>query len=238
MTDLQHDVIRGVHHRIDRAHAGQAQAQLHPVWAGALFRALQHTQHEAPIQLRIRDLDAGLSGDRRPVGRQVSLWFAQRLSGQGCQFAGNADHAGVAAHIRQDVDFQNSVAHIFHQRPAGRGVVIQNDDALVLLGDAKLFFGANHRKGINPANFGALEGGEYLPGLVTVVKARAFTGIGHFERFGQRSNALVLEQIGRAGQNHPFTRAVVQAAQDQAVSIGVRHDLIDLRYYNFFRVPG
>ncbi len=53
----------------------------------------------------------------------------------------------------------------------------------MFLGNAQLFLGANHGKGIHPANFGAFQCGQGLPIRMSVIKGGPFVGISHLDRF-------------------------------------------------------
>ena len=49
LADLQHDVVGGIDNVVDRAHAGQAQAALHPVGAGTDLDIPDQAQREARV---------------------------------------------------------------------------------------------------------------------------------------------------------------------------------------------
>ncbi len=237
LADLEHDVVGGVHDAVDRAHARQAQAALHQVGAGlgVTLRARPSTKRGLSSGLVIWMLTSpAMDG---PSAASAGAGLRSGLAGHGGQLARHTQHAGIAGHVGGDRNLEDGIAHVVDQGHAGGRVVIQDDHALVLVRDAQLFFGADHRERFDAADFGALERGQHLAGLVPVVDARAFFGVGHLERFGQRPLALVRVQVGRAGQHDDLARAIIQPAQHQPVGVGVRHDLVDLRHHDLIRVP-
>ena len=109
----------------------------------------------------------------------------------------------------------------------------------MLLGDAQLLFGADHREGFHPADDRAFEGGEHEPRLMTVVEAGALTGVGDLDRLGQGSRALVFQQVRRAGENgERFGGAIIQLAQHQPIGVRVRQHLEDGGGDEFIPLPG
>ncbi len=238
LAGFQHDVIGGVHNAVDRPHARQAQTALHPIGAGARRRAAQHADHKARVHGGVLNLNGNLPHHAGPIRGQTALRQAQRFAGDGGQFAGHTQHAGVADHVGQDGNFEHGVAHVVRQGHARGRIVIQEDDALMLLRDAQFLLGTHHRVAFHAADLGALEGGQHLSRLVAVVNLRALFGVGHFDRPGQGPLAFVIVQIGRAGEHHLFLQAVIQAAQHQAVRVGVGHDLVNLRHHHLLAIPG
>ena len=177
-------------------------------------------------------MDAPSRGDR-------CLRFAQGQPQQGGKLAGNPQDAGIADHVGQDIEVEDRVAHVVHERHAHRGVGIQDDDALVLLGDAQLLFGADHREGFHPADDRPFEGGEHEPRLMTVVEPGAFAGVGDLDRLGQGSRALVFQQVRRAGQNgERLGAAIIQLAEHQPIGVGVRQHLQDRGGDELIPLPG
>ena len=72
---------------------------------------------------------------------------------------------------------------------------------------------------------------------MAVVDLRPFAGISHLERLFQPANAFVREQVRRAGQDDVFLLAVVEFAQYQPVSVGMRHHLRDRGDDDFIGSP-
>ena len=86
-----------------------------------------------------------LSLDRLARRLDVVRRQLQRLAGQRRHLAGHADQRQAAGHVRQHVELQDDVAHEIGQRHADRGVVFEEDDALVFLVDAELEGRTDHR---------------------------------------------------------------------------------------------
>ena len=142
LTHLQHHIVGDVYHVVDRAHAGQLEAALHPVGAGADLQTLDQAEDEARVQLGVGNFNPRFALNGGAFSDKVEeIWRqAQRLAGESGHFAGHAQDAGGAGGVGQDGDAQHGIAHVIHQRHAHRGVVIQDDDALVVFRNAQLFF--------------------------------------------------------------------------------------------------
>ena len=73
---------------------------------------------------------------------------------------------------------------------------------------------------------------------MTIVEARPFTGIGDLNGLSQGAFALVLKQVGRAGEDNDLAAAaILQTAQRQTVCIGMRHHFVNLSHHKFIRLP-
>ncbi len=141
---LQHGVVGCIDDIIDRAHAAQAQSLLHPVRAWLDLDILDQAEHKARVKLRLLDFDGGHAGNARSICMHLKIWLAQNLACQSSYFARYSQDIGVSGDIRRDGNIQYRIAHIIHQGHSGWGVVIQQDNAFMLIGNAQLLFGASH----------------------------------------------------------------------------------------------
>ena len=73
---------------------------------------------------------------------------------------------------------------------------------------------------------------------MSVIQAGALARVGYFQGLFQPACTFVGIQVRGAGQHDQFAVPVIQAAQNQAVCIRVRHDLIDLGYHELIPLPG
>ncbi len=80
LTELEHDVIGGIHDAIDRAHARQAQAHLDLVGAGARLNTTDQAKDKPRIQRWIGDIQGRFAINARAGDRQPCLRFAQRFA--------------------------------------------------------------------------------------------------------------------------------------------------------------
>ena len=120
LPELVHDVVRDVHDRADRAHAGRDQPALHPLRRWAVGDAVEPARREARVELGLLDPDAD-------VGRGVVIGLdnggvreSQRDPGEGGDLACQADHAQGVAPVRLDVDVEHRLADQVRQRRAER----------------------------------------------------------------------------------------------------------------------
>ena len=238
LTQFQHDIIGGIHNAVDRAHPSQVQPALNPVGAGLNFDPFNQTQNEARVEVGILNMDRGPALDGFSSHLQRLIRVAQCLAGSRRDLTGHAQHAGIPHHVGQGVHVKDRVAHKVGQRRASRRVPIQQNHALVLIGDAQFLLRADHGEGFHAADLHTLEGGELSPRLVPIKQDGALAGISHFQRSVQRALTPVIEQVGRARQHNQLFLAVAQPAQHQPVSIGVRHNLLNLSDDELLFGPG
>ena len=83
-----------------------------------------------------------------------------------------------------DGNIVNRVANVIRQRHAGGGVVGQDDDAFVLVGNAQLALRTSHRIRFDATDLLALEHSGLISGLVGVDDGGTFAGIDHFQGLG------------------------------------------------------
>jgi len=73
---------------------------------------------------------------------------------------------------------------------------------------------------------------------VAIVELRAFLRVSDLERRGQQADPLEFVQVGRAGEDDVILFTVEQAAQHQAVSVGVGHHFGHFSSHDLLAVPG
>ena len=112
-------------------------------------------QGEARIQLRLLYLDPNLPLDgsafRQKVERRVAHVDIQDRG----DFPRDADHTEAARQVRRQFDIQHYISqHVRQRRPGNIALVmIHDDDAFVLIGDAQFLFRADHALVENAAQF-------------------------------------------------------------------------------------
>src|SRR5690606_4247995 len=123
----------------------------------------------------------------------------------------------------RDLEFDDRVAEVVLQRGTLRRIVLENQDALVLIRDTQFLFGANHALGLDAANLARLEG--LVLQLLGVAVDQAGAGKGE-------GDLLPLRDIRRAGNDGQATIfAGINVGEDKAVGIRMGlyiHDLTDV----------
>jgi len=109
----------------------------------------------------------------------------QWLAGEGCHFPCYSEDIGIAGDVGGNGNIKNRVAHIFHQGSSGFGIVIQDDDAGMVIGNTQLFFGTCHRVRIDAPNFRTFKRYQHLSVLVAIIYLGTFFGISDHDRFWQ-----------------------------------------------------
>ena len=118
-TQFQHGVIRGIHHVVDRPHTGEFEAVLHLQRGGLDLYIADQSQHKARVELRIGDLERGVTGGT-DLGRRWKFRCVEGFTGDGSNLARQSEHAGAACKTGQQVHVQHGVPQQVDQRGAGR----------------------------------------------------------------------------------------------------------------------
>ena len=131
-----------------------------------------------------------------------------------------------------EVEVEHHIAQVVRQGHAHRGVVGEDHDALVLVGDAQLLLGADHALRAHAADHGRLEGEVAQLLGVAVNEARADLGEGHL------LTSIADLNVGGAGDHgHGLLRPVVHDGDGQPVGVGVGPHLQDLAHKELVAVP-
>ena len=150
---LEHHVVGDVDDVADRPLPGEQQAPLQPPGRRRDGGALEQRGGEARVELGIADVDLDPAGQRRAFSLDLGRGRPQHGPGQRRDLARHAQDAGVAHHVGRDVDVEDAVAGVVGQRRAGgRRVGVEDDNALVPVGDAQLLLGADHRPRLDAAD--------------------------------------------------------------------------------------
>ncbi len=191
LPHFEHHVIRDVHDVVDRPHARQPQTALHPIGRFADLHLADQHGGKTRIQFRFANISGHFAFQRNTGLRYFKGRRLELLPGERGNFARDAEHVCVPRHVRVDFHLEHHVANVFGQRHANGGVVVEKDDALVLVADAQFLFGTHHRIGVDAANLCPFQRHQFAPRLVAVVQGRAFFGVGGLDRFGQRPQPFI-----------------------------------------------
>ena len=217
LAHLQHDEVRHVDDVVDRALPGRGQAPLQPLRRGADADAADDRRDVAAADVGVGDLDGRRLRDRRPLLRVLDLRLAHGLAGQRRHLAGDAEHGEVVGPVGRGRDVEHGLAeHLAQRRPDG-GRVVEDEDALVLIGEAELQLRADHAGRDDAADLRPLE-------LAGRAGMRIVEG-GALQREG---DLLPRRDVGRAADDRlGRVAAVVHGGQAEAVGGGVGLDAGD-----------
>ena len=158
LTELQHHVVGHIHQRTDRADAAAHEALLHPVGRRRLG---VHTADDPAAVTRASFRRIKNDRTRLVVGRRHDFAGrqAERTTGQGRHFAGNAGKAQAVGTIRRQLDREQGVVKLeeFPQVDTDRGVLRQHQQAAALIRKTELLGRAKHAKGFDTTQLGRLD---------------------------------------------------------------------------------
>ena len=126
LTQLQHDIISYVHHRMNTAHTTATQAFDHP--QGCLGRGIDTLDHTSGIVRAIlRHLQYHLAAGFTLDDDGFDDGLTQPRLGQGRQFARDTGDAEAVATVGRQIDFQLLIVERqqYGQRSAWLGVLLQ-----------------------------------------------------------------------------------------------------------------
>ena len=140
------DVVGDVDEGVDRAQPDRGEAPLHPRRRGAVLHAAHEPEREGRAEMLVARLEGEGDGDGAGAGALHRLHgVALELAEAGRrEIAGDAVDRGAVGPVRRQVDLDDRVIEPGIGRvglPDGR-VLGQVDDALVVVGELKLRFGA------------------------------------------------------------------------------------------------
>ena len=225
LVQLEEDVVRRVHHVVDRALADRGEPRRQPLGAFPDSHAADHRRDVTRTALRVleTDLDAvdyasvGLS-DSRTVGRSArppdrltarDLGQLHRPAQHGGDLARHALVAqqvgSVGGHVKDELIVGDG--HRIEKARAGGSRGVQLEEAGVILAQSELARRQQHPVGLDATNLAALE-------LDPARERGAYGGEGVFP---------ARLHVGRAAHHleRPADPAGVDEAQRQAVSVGV-----------------
>ncbi len=226
LPGLEHDVVGDVDDVIDGPHAHAAEPILHPERRRADGQAFDDGGGEATAKVRVGDGDFDPGGRRRRAFRVRDIGFAKGKPQERRNFAGEAEDAEEVGAVRPGGDVEDDVAELFHKGAANWRIRGQDEDALVLLAEAQLFFAEDHTRGFDAADSVALE----LRGLACVA-------VDEDGALGGEGNLLAGGEVGSAADDGPLAFAGVDRGKTKAVGVGVRLDAKDFGDADEGRVP-
>ncbi len=157
LAPFEHDVVCHIDDVVDRPHPGVGQAALHPARRGADLHVRQQHRGVARTQFRVFNFDFHLAGDRLALRLALVLRQLQLGTSQRGHLAGDPNQRLRPRQVRRHLQLQHDIAHEIGRRYAHRRVGFEEDDPLVLLVDAQLIGGADHRLAWHAADLSRLE---------------------------------------------------------------------------------
>ena len=157
LAQLEHHVVRGVHHVAHGPLAGRQETHLDAVRRRTDLDAAHPAAHEARAQVRIEDVDPEPLGRRSARLGHIGPWQAQRPARGRGDLACQADDRERVATVRLDVDVEDDLAEELGERAAERRVRRQDEDPLAIGGHPQLFARAEHAVAHDSHLLGALD---------------------------------------------------------------------------------
>ena len=161
LPQLEHDVVRRVHHVVDRAHPGQEQALGDPARRRPDHDVVEHRDREPGAQLGRRHRRRRRRLDRSPARRRVGrLRRVERELEARREVAGDPHHRPRVGAVALDGDVEDGVGlepQRLGQRRArfARGLVAQDQQAGAVVGEPELLPRAQHPVGPDAAHLAA-----------------------------------------------------------------------------------
>lgn len=148
LAELEQHVVGDVDEVGDRAHADRAQALGDPPRRRPHAQPFDHARDVARAVLAGGDRELDLRIAWRPVGRQIGIGHDKPAAQHRDQLARDAEVAEQIASIRGGIHFEQPVVDAERALRGGaeRGaiVLVEHDDAGVILGQPELVLGAQH----------------------------------------------------------------------------------------------
>ena len=212
LAGLQHDEVGDVDDVVDGALAGGDESLLEPVGRGADFDAPDDGDDVAQAEVRVGDLDAGGVDDGGAVLGVVGLRLADSLAGEGGDLAGDAEEGEVVGAVGGGGDVEDGLAEHVGEGGADFEGVVEDEDALVFVGEAEFALRADHAGGLDAADLGFLE----LAGCAVAV------GVDQFRALQGEGDGLAGGDVGCAADDGlGGVAAVVDGGEAEAVGVGV-----------------
>src|SRR5262249_20254660 len=130
-------------------------------------------------EVRRLDRDARTAGDRRAYFGVGEIGLAHAGVLDRGNLAGDAEDRLAVRSIGGQLEVEDAIAEIFAKWGTDWRVLGQDEDALVLIGEAELLLGADHSLRLDTSDLLGLERDPLLLGAVAVEQAGAEAGEGH-----------------------------------------------------------
>ena len=200
----------------------------------------QQGEREARVQLWLADIDSHLPGDWRALRQEIEGWVAHLHIQQRRHLPRDADHAEAARQVGGELDIQDDIAKRISQRRASHIslIVIHEDDAFVLVGDAQFLLRTDHALVVDAAQFPAFEGHALGRVAVAIPDRRPFQRQRAPKRRIDLALVFVSEEVARAGHALlQLVAAIIDHGQHQPVGAGMRLDLDDAPQRQLVALP-
>ena len=210
LARLEHDVVGHVDDVVDGAHAGADEALLHPGRGGAELDALDDAGGEAPAEVGRLDGDGDeLAGLAVRLGMRA-IGLAQGLSGDGGDLAGEAEDAEQVRAVRPGRDVEDDIADGVDEGGAERGVLGEDEDALVVVAEAELLLAEDHAGRVDAADGAQLQ-----------LRALAAVAIDEHRALGGEGDLLSGGHVGRSADDRLRPVTDIDGCEDEAVGVGM-----------------
>ena len=167
LTVLQHHVVGDVHDVVDRTLAGLDERVLQPTGRRADLHAGNQARGVAVAEVGVGNLDCDLAFDIRAAFGVRVVGFGHALTGNGRDLVRDSEDREAVRTVRRDLGVQNRIAEIAGEWRADRSVVVQHEDAFMVLAESQLERRADHSRRLDAPDARALEG-LHLAGAWTV----------------------------------------------------------------------
>ncbi len=153
-------------------------------------------------------------------GTMENLWRLQRRTGQGCDFAGHAEHGQAIGTIRREFDSEQIVVQRQHfaHIAADQDIVVQFQQAAVVIGQPQFARGTKHAAAFGAAHCRSLD-------FQRLIRCRARQS-GANQRAGHLHS---FDDVGRAADNAERLRNTdIDLANLELVGVGM---LVDFKHF-------
>ena len=157
---IKHHIVGDIDKRADRALPDRFQPLCHPVRAWPVFDpAKGNAGHQRCQMCRIIKVDIPAQRAVIAAIMRAGIKRLQRAMAGRCQVTCHAAHTKTVGPVRGNRDFDDRIIQTGKpgKTRAHRGIVRQVDDAVMLIGNHHLAFGAEHAVGILTADIASFE---------------------------------------------------------------------------------
>ncbi len=152
LSQLEHGVVGGVDHRVDRPHPARRESGLREERRRSMRHAADH-----PCQVPGTAVGS-LDGHRGHIGRSLRCLDRHGIGlhdvrpGGGCHLSGHTEHGEEVGPVRLDLDVQDGLVQLQRRLDVGADLppfVVEQEDPPVVVADRELARRAQHAVGVD-----------------------------------------------------------------------------------------